>query len=106
MRPPLQPLSAGRMSPSGQATRRTALQAHRSEAEAVGSLEASWKAAANSREERITFRTARYLRRWLTAPGAESPRHDLVPNLDGQTVGLDEAFDVNGFEEAARNGDS
>ena len=39
----------------------------------------------------------RYLKRWLTAPGAEHPRHDLVSNLDGQTVGLDEAFDVNGY---------
>jgi hypothetical protein len=37
------------------------------------------------------------LKRWLTAPGAESPRHDLVPNLGGQTVGLDESFDVNGY---------
>jgi hypothetical protein len=40
---------------------------------------------------------SKYLKRWLTAPGADSPRHDLVPDLDGQTRGLDEPFDVNGY---------
>jgi HK97 family phage portal protein len=34
---------------------------------------------------------------WLTAPGAATPRHELVVGLDGQQVGLDEMFDVNGF---------
>lgn len=33
---------------------------------------------------------------WLTAPGAKYPRHELVDGLDGQVVGIDEPFDVNG----------
>jgi histidinol phosphatase-like PHP family hydrolase/2'-5' RNA ligase/predicted ABC-type ATPase len=37
-----------------------------------------------------------YLKRWLTAPGAEHPRHEDYDGLDGQTVGLDEPFDVGG----------
>jgi hypothetical protein len=35
----------------------------------------------------------RFLKRWRVGPGAEHPRHELVPNLGGQTVGLDQAFD-------------
>jgi hypothetical protein len=37
----------------------------------------------------------RFLKRWLAAPGADSPRHELVPDLE--TRGLDEPFDVNGY---------
>ncbi len=37
-----------------------------------------------------------YLKRWLTAPGAEYPRHEDYEGLDGQTVGLEETFDVGG----------
>lgn len=33
---------------------------------------------------------------WLTAPGAETPRHELVPGLNGQTVGLNDFFNVQG----------
>jgi HK97 family phage portal protein len=33
---------------------------------------------------------------WLTAPGAKYPRHELVEGLDGQQVGIDEAFNVDG----------
>jgi len=39
-----------------------------------------------------------YQKRWLTAPGAEHPRHEDYEGLDGQTVGLDEMFDVGGNE--------
>jgi histidinol phosphatase-like PHP family hydrolase/2'-5' RNA ligase len=39
-----------------------------------------------------------YFKRWLTADGAKDPRHELVEDLDGQTVALDEAFDVDGEE--------
>ena len=39
----------------------------------------------------------RFLKRWLVGPGGEHPRHELVPNLDGQTVGLEESFDVDGY---------
>lgn len=35
---------------------------------------------------------------WLTAPGARYPRHELYVGLDGQTVGLDEYFDVGGYD--------
>jgi 2'-5' RNA ligase len=37
-----------------------------------------------------------YFKRWLTAPGAEHPRHEEYDDLDGQTVALDEPFDVGG----------
>lgn len=37
-----------------------------------------------------------YSKQWRTAPGAPNPRHELYEGLDGQTVGLDEAFDVGG----------
>ncbi len=37
-----------------------------------------------------------YMKRWLTAPGAEYPRHEDYENLDGQTVPLDGMFDVGG----------
>lgn len=33
---------------------------------------------------------------WLTAPGAENPRHELVDGLNGQTVGLNDSFNVQG----------
>ncbi len=33
---------------------------------------------------------------WLTAPGAKYPRHELIEGLDGQIVGIDEAFIVDG----------
>lgn len=33
---------------------------------------------------------------WLTAPGAEFPRHHLIEGLNKQTVGLDEYFNVSG----------
>lgn len=33
---------------------------------------------------------------WLTAPGATYPRHEEYDGLDGQTVGLDDLFDVGG----------
>jgi 2'-5' RNA ligase len=39
---------------------------------------------------------SRYQKRWLTAVGARYPRHELYDGLDGQTVGLDEQFDVGG----------
>ena len=34
---------------------------------------------------------------WLTAPGAENPRHELISDLDGQRVALDEPFNVDGY---------
>jgi hypothetical protein len=37
-----------------------------------------------------------YEKQWLTAGGAEHPRHELYDGLDGQTVGLEEYFDVGG----------
>lgn len=37
-----------------------------------------------------------YFKRWMTAPGAHYPRHEDYDGLDGQTVGLDDAFDVGG----------
>lgn len=37
-----------------------------------------------------------YEKSWLTAPGAPHPRHELYEGLDGQTVALDEKFDVGG----------
>jgi hypothetical protein len=37
-----------------------------------------------------------YEKQWLTADGAEHPRHELYDGLDGQTVGLEEPFDVGG----------
>lgn len=37
-----------------------------------------------------------YTKTWLTAPGAEYPRHEDYDGLDGQTVGLEEPFDVGG----------
>ena len=33
---------------------------------------------------------------WLTAPGAETPRHEMVPGLNRQTVGLNDSFNVQG----------
>lgn len=35
-----------------------------------------------------------YSKVWHTAPGARYPRHELYPDLDGQTVGTDELFTV------------
>lgn len=37
-----------------------------------------------------------YYKRWLTAPGAEHPRHEDYPDLDGQTVSMDDYFEVGG----------
>jgi hypothetical protein len=37
-----------------------------------------------------------YSKRWLTAPGADYPRHEDYEGLDGQIVALNEAFDVGG----------
>lgn len=37
---------------------------------------------------------AKYTKTWLTSPGALYPRHEEYEGLDGQTVGLDEYFDV------------
>lgn len=37
-----------------------------------------------------------YSKSWLTADGAKYPRHEDYEGLDGQTVALDEAFDVGG----------
>lgn len=37
-----------------------------------------------------------YQKSWMTAPGAPNPRHELYEGLDGQTVGLEEEFDVGG----------
>lgn len=37
-----------------------------------------------------------YSKTWLTAPGAEHPRHEDYDGLDGQTVALDQLFDVGG----------
>lgn len=36
----------------------------------------------------------KYSKIWMTAPGAEYPRHEDYDGLNGQTVGLDELFDV------------
>lgn len=41
---------------------------------------------------------SRHLKQWLTAPGAPHPRHELYPDLDGQTVGMDEFFNVGGYD--------
>jgi hypothetical protein len=38
----------------------------------------------------------RYVKKWLTAPGAPFPRHELYEGLDGQTQPLDGLFDVGG----------
>jgi 2'-5' RNA ligase len=38
-----------------------------------------------------------YSKTWLTAAGAPYPRHELYDGLDGQTVPLNEPFDVGGF---------
>lgn len=37
-----------------------------------------------------------YYKQWMTAPGAEYPRHEDYDGLDGQTVPLDGVFDVGG----------
>lgn len=37
-----------------------------------------------------------YMKQWRTAPGAPHPRHELYEGLDGQTVAMDESFDVGG----------
>lgn len=37
-----------------------------------------------------------YQKVWLTAPGADHPRHEEYDDLDGQTVALDDYFDVGG----------
>lgn len=37
-----------------------------------------------------------YEKQWLVGGGAEYPRHELYDGLDGQTVGLEEYFDVGG----------
>lgn len=39
-----------------------------------------------------------YWKRWLTAPGAATPRHEDYEGLDGQTVPLDGYFDVGGAQ--------
>lgn len=41
---------------------------------------------------------AAYTKVWLTAPGAMYPRHETYTDLDGQTVGLDEPFNLEGEE--------
>ena len=38
-----------------------------------------------------------FTKTWLTASGAEHPRHDDYEGLDRQTVGLNEVFDVGGY---------
>ncbi len=38
-----------------------------------------------------------YQKSWMTAPGAPHPRHEDYEGLDGQTVNLDEYFDVGGL---------
>lgn len=45
-----------------------------------------------------------YFKQWLTAPGAEYPRHEDYEGLDGQTVPLEGVFDVGG-EQLAYPGD-
>lgn len=35
-----------------------------------------------------------YFKVWMTAPGAMYPRHEEYPDLDGQTVQIDDAFQV------------
>jgi hypothetical protein len=40
---------------------------------------------------------ARLMKQWLTAEGAPHPRHADYSDLDGQTRGLNGAFDVRGF---------
>lgn len=45
-----------------------------------------------------------YSKRWMTAPGAEYPRHEDYVGLDGQTVALDGLFDV-GEDRLAYPGD-
>lgn len=45
-----------------------------------------------------------YLKRWMTAAGAEYPRHEDYADLDGQTVPLDGLFEV-GQDELAFPGD-
>lgn len=39
-----------------------------------------------------------YVKRWLTAGGAPNPRHDDYEGLDGQTVALEDYFDVGGAQ--------
>lgn len=39
-----------------------------------------------------------YQKVWMTAPGAQFPRHETYDGLDGQTVALDAFFDVGGEE--------
>jgi hypothetical protein len=39
----------------------------------------------------------KFSKRWLTAAGAEHPRHDKYDGLDGQTVALNDPFDVGGY---------
>lgn len=52
--------------------------------------------AATQIVEEVTGAT--YVKKWLTAPGAPNPRHELYDGLDGQTQPLDGAFDVGGSE--------
>lgn len=59
-------------------------------ATAAGSL------AATQAIDAATGGNANYMKRWLTAPGATYPRHELVDGLDGQTQPLDAPFDVDG----------
>jgi 2'-5' RNA ligase len=40
----------------------------------------------------------RYVKVWLTAPGAEHPRHEDYDDLDGQTAELDGYFNVGGYD--------
>lgn len=39
-----------------------------------------------------------YWKVWMTAPGAQFPRHEDYDGLDGQTVSLDDVFDVGGAQ--------
>lgn len=39
-----------------------------------------------------------YTKTWMTAPGARFPRHEDYDGLDGQTVGLNDYFDVGGSQ--------
>lgn len=38
-----------------------------------------------------------YTKTWLTAPGAQFPRHEDYEGLDEQTANLDDSFDVGGY---------
>jgi hypothetical protein len=38
------------------------------------------------------------MKTWSVTPGAQHPRHELSDGLDGQTVPVDQPFDVDGYE--------